>query len=74
MAGPVMRQARLYGNKEGHHATPSEIAVTLQVEPSLQTNGSPCRIGSCWPHPQPRGLQTAAPGRSNGITSIVGHR
>ena len=37
MAGPVMRQARdLYGNKEGHHATPSEIAVTLQIEPSLQ--------------------------------------
>ncbi len=38
MAGPVMRQAReLYGNKEGHHATPSEIAVTLAVEPSLQS-------------------------------------
>ena len=38
MAGPVMRQARdLYGDKEGHHATPSEIAVTLQVEPSLQS-------------------------------------
>ncbi|MAR08442.1 MAG: amidase [Blastopirellula sp.] len=36
MSGPVMRQARdLYGDREGHHATPSEIAVTLQIEPSL---------------------------------------
>ena len=50
MAGPVMRQARdLYGNKEGHHATPSEIAVTLQVEPSLQTKQRPL------PDPAPAG-------------------
>jgi len=36
MAGPVMREARdLYGNREGHHATPSEIALTLHLEPSL---------------------------------------
>ena len=42
MAGPVMKQARdLYGNKEGHHATPSEIAVTLHVEPSLQSKQRP---------------------------------
>ncbi|WP_353091774.1 creatininase family protein, partial [Synechococcus lacustris] len=37
MAGPVMREAReLYGDREGHHATPSEIALTLYLEPSLE--------------------------------------
>lgn len=50
MAGPVMKQARdLYGNKEGHHATPSEIAVTLHVEPSLQSKQRPL------PDPAPAG-------------------
>jgi creatinine amidohydrolase len=36
LAGPVMAEARrLYGEREGHHATPSEIALTLHLHPPL---------------------------------------
>lgn len=50
MAGPVMQEARsLYGDQEGHHATPSEIALTLHLEPSLQAKQRPL------PEPAPAG-------------------
>ena len=49
-AGPVMREAsRLYGDREGHHATPSEIALTLHLEPSLEAMQRPL------PEPAPAG-------------------
>jgi creatinine amidohydrolase len=49
-AGPVMREAsRLYGDREGHHATPSEIALTLHLEPSLEALQRPL------PEPAPAG-------------------
>jgi creatinine amidohydrolase len=42
MAGPVMQEARsLYGDREGHHATPSEIALTLHLEPTLLAKHRP---------------------------------
>ncbi|MEO1002222.1 MAG: creatininase family protein [Cyanobacteria bacterium J06638_7] len=50
MAPAVMRKAReLYGDREGHHATPSEIALTLHLEPSLIGNQRPL------PEPAPAG-------------------
>jgi len=42
LASPVMREARdLYGDREGQHATPSEIALTLYLEPSLEEKQRP---------------------------------
>ncbi len=44
-AGPVMQTARdLYGEREGHHATPSEIALTLHLEPSLVAKQRPLPV------------------------------
>jgi creatinine amidohydrolase len=49
-ASPVIQEARsLYGAREGHHATPSEIALTLHLEPSLVAKQRPL------PDPAPAG-------------------
>jgi creatinine amidohydrolase len=49
-ATPVLQEARrLYGEREGHHATPSEIALTLHLEPSLEAKQRPL------PDPAPAG-------------------
>ena len=50
MAAPVMREARqLYGDREGHHATPSEISLTLHLEKALARHQRPL------PEPAPAG-------------------
>ncbi len=50
MAPSVFREARkLYGDREGQHATPSEIALTFHLEPSLLQKKRPL------PAPAPSG-------------------
>ncbi len=50
MAPDVYNKAReLYGDKEGQHATPSEISLTLHLEPSLINKQKPL------PEPSPAG-------------------
>lgn len=49
-APDVFKQShKLYGDKEGQHATPSEIAITLHLEPSLLEKHKPL------PDPAPPG-------------------
>ena len=49
MAGPVMQRAReLYGNREGQHATPSEIALTLHLHDTLIEKQRPLPEAAPW--------------------------
>jgi creatinine amidohydrolase len=45
------KPAKRYGKREGHHATPSEIALTLHLEPSLVAKQRPLPEAGAWRDP-----------------------